>query len=140
MGRDAEPDAGAGIKAKGGREQDQPDIGQEMVGEEVDIDRRRQQHRGPERRVGVESHPEDADHAGHVAADAGIYEAGKERHAQQLEGPGLGVGPRPGMDLNHSIAVPVRWNRRMTRASFHVSSRSHRKAAWVAMAKRNSAS
>ena len=52
-----------------------------MVGEEVDIDRHGQQRRGPERRVGVEMHAEDADHAGHVAADAGIHEAGKQRHA-----------------------------------------------------------
>ena len=69
-----------------------PDIGQPVVGEEVGVRRRGQDHRG---------HPGEAVHAqieaperlADVGADRGVHEAGIERHPRDL-GPGvLGIGP-----------------------------------------------
>ena len=90
---DAEPDSGAGVDEDGGGEQHQPDVGQEVVREEIDVDGDSEQPGDPEGRVWGKAHVKDADDAGHVGADGGIHKAGKHRHAKDFEQAGFGVTP-----------------------------------------------
>ena len=75
------------------REERRPDVGQEMVGKEVDVDRHGQHHDRPERREGGQRDPVEPDRPRDVGAERGIHEPGEERHAHQLDHARLGVGP-----------------------------------------------
>ncbi|MCY1555408.1 hypothetical protein D9M68_920720 [compost metagenome] len=74
--------------------EEQPaEIEDEMVAEEIDVDGQSQQHGGPDRGIAGEGNVEDALDAGHIGADTGIHEAGKQRHAAETEQGVLRVNP-----------------------------------------------
>ena len=84
---------------RGQGEQAQPDVRQPVMGEEVDIDRRRQNPGRPQRRIVAEFDVEDALDPGDVAAHRRIHEAREQRHHADPQEAVLRIDPRPVLRL-----------------------------------------
>ena len=85
-----EMDSGAAEQPRGSGKQQPAQIDDEMMGEEVEIDRSAQRDQAAPPRMVRKAEIEQAPGAAEIAADAGIHEAREQRHAADAEKLGSG--------------------------------------------------
>src|SRR6202035_5669793 len=90
---DLEIDRGTAEHQRGCRKQQPAEIQTEMVDEEIGIDRDTERDETAARRMVRKTKIEQAPGAADVAADAGIHEAGKQRHAGNAKEIRLWIDP-----------------------------------------------
>src|SRR5207253_10570300 len=99
-----EIDAGAEEQPAGKSEQQPAQVRHEVVAEEIDVDRDAEHGQAEAPRMMRELEIEQPPRAAEIAADAGIHEAGEQRHATDAEEIRLRVDPGAGLrleDLHH---------------------------------------
>src|SRR5947207_11699280 len=86
-------DRGAAEQPRGRGKQQPAQVDREMMGEEVEIDRSAERDQAPPPRMVRKPEIEQPTGAAEIAADAGIHEAGEQRHAADAEETRLRVNP-----------------------------------------------
>src|SRR5439155_1867453 len=94
-----EIDAGAEEQPAGKSEQQPAQVRHEVVAEEIDVDRDAEHGQAEAPRMIGKLEIEQPPRAAEITADAGIHEAGEQRHATDAEGIRLRVNPGAGLRL-----------------------------------------
>src|SRR5829696_3569713 len=94
-----EMDGGTAEQPCGDGKQQPAQIDHEMMAEEVEVDRNAERDQAPSPRMVRKSEIEQPPGAAEIAADAGIHEAGEQRHAADAEEIRLRINPGPGLRL-----------------------------------------
>jgi hypothetical protein len=72
-----------------------------VVGEEIDVDRKRKKINGPQRRMMGEAEIEEAPAPRDIAADRGVHEAGEQRHTAYVKDAWPLINPRADAGLEY---------------------------------------